>query len=189
MPQLFDLYNIDLVGILSIWPENFSYTFTECLLCGRPVIVSDIGVLGNRVNKLQCGWCVGLDNIQMNFSNIVKKLIYDKNILNEHKNNISQIHLGTLKDMAVAYEDLYQKNICDKANYKFLYKSYVDRHYSSDGEKQNKEDAKSDYFDLANEYRIVTNSLSYKAAKKFADMKILGKMMLYKMVKRMIKQK
>ena len=44
-------YQIDVVCILSKCPETFSYTLSEALQCHVPVIVTDIGALGQRVRE------------------------------------------------------------------------------------------------------------------------------------------
>jgi GT2 family glycosyltransferase/glycosyltransferase involved in cell wall biosynthesis len=44
--SLIKSYKIDLVCILPIWPETFCYTISEALLCGVPVIGTDVGAVG-----------------------------------------------------------------------------------------------------------------------------------------------
>ena len=46
---------IDLVCILPIWPETFCYTLSEAILCKIPVLVTEIGALKERMDKLRCG--------------------------------------------------------------------------------------------------------------------------------------
>ena len=59
IPQLMRKYEIDLVGILPIWPETFCYTLSESVLCGIPVIATDIGAIGERMHADCYGWIVG----------------------------------------------------------------------------------------------------------------------------------
>ena len=56
--QLLRDNRIDLVCILSLWQETYCYTLTEALMAGVPVLASDLGALGERVQRLQCGWTV-----------------------------------------------------------------------------------------------------------------------------------
>ena len=58
LPQLLTTYNIDIACILAIWPETFCYTISEALICNVPVLVSDIGAMGERIRKNGCGWIV-----------------------------------------------------------------------------------------------------------------------------------
>jgi GT2 family glycosyltransferase/glycosyltransferase involved in cell wall biosynthesis len=43
---------------LSIWPETFSYTLSEFVEAGIPVIAGDLGAQGERVRRCRLGWTV-----------------------------------------------------------------------------------------------------------------------------------
>ena len=58
LPDLMEKYRIDLICILPIWPETFCYTISEAVLCGIPVLATEIGAVGERVKALGCGWTV-----------------------------------------------------------------------------------------------------------------------------------
>ena len=60
LPTLLKMHEIDVIGILSIWPETYSYTMSESIINGIPVIVSDVGALGERQRRLNAGWTVVL---------------------------------------------------------------------------------------------------------------------------------
>lgn len=49
-------YQIGLVVISSIVPETYSYTTSEAIYSGYPIIVFDIGAPADRVRNLNCGW-------------------------------------------------------------------------------------------------------------------------------------
>ncbi len=47
------------VGLqLAIWPETFSYTLSELVDAGIPVIAGDLGAQGERVQRFNLGWIV-----------------------------------------------------------------------------------------------------------------------------------
>ena len=56
-------HKIDAVCILSKWPETFSYTLSEAVLNHLPVIVTDIGALGQRTREEGFGVTVPVDGI------------------------------------------------------------------------------------------------------------------------------
>lgn len=49
----------DVAAILSIWPETYCHTLTECWASGLPVIGVDIGAVGERVREHGGGWLLG----------------------------------------------------------------------------------------------------------------------------------
>ena len=55
LPQLLEDNEIDIICILPIWPETFSYTVSEAWLNGIPIVATDIGAVGERIRKT--GWC------------------------------------------------------------------------------------------------------------------------------------
>lgn len=55
MAQLVERYHIQVVLIPSILPETFSYTVSESLLLGCPVICFDLGAQAERVRRFNCG--------------------------------------------------------------------------------------------------------------------------------------
>jgi glycosyltransferase involved in cell wall biosynthesis len=49
---------IDLVVLPSIWPETYSYTLSEAVVNGIPVLASDLGALRERISALSAGYLV-----------------------------------------------------------------------------------------------------------------------------------
>ncbi len=48
----------DLGLVLSIWPETFCHTLTECWAAGLPVVGSELGAVGERIREEGIGWAV-----------------------------------------------------------------------------------------------------------------------------------
>ncbi|MCM3729748.1 glycosyltransferase [Neobacillus cucumis] len=61
LPSLLEKYKIALVINPSICPETYSYTTSEALLAGYPVITFNIGAPADRIKNYKCGWII--DNI------------------------------------------------------------------------------------------------------------------------------
>ena len=83
LPTLISNHNIKLVCILSIVPESFCYTLSEALMCGIPVVVRDIGALGDRVRQLDCGWIVPLYATEKKIADVINKIVNDPKEYNE----------------------------------------------------------------------------------------------------------
>ncbi|MGG7153639.1 glycosyltransferase, partial [Clostridium neonatale] len=49
---------INLICIFSIWPETYSYTLSEAINSRIPILVTEIGALGERIKKYDIGWTV-----------------------------------------------------------------------------------------------------------------------------------
>jgi glycosyltransferase involved in cell wall biosynthesis len=58
LPRLLEESGASLVMIPSIWPETFSYTTSEAILLGYPVVCFDLGAPAERVRTYDCGMVV-----------------------------------------------------------------------------------------------------------------------------------
>lgn len=108
--NLLNKNGIDLICILSIWPETYSYTLSEAIQANIPVIVADIGALGERVKRYDCGWTIPLNS---NYKKISEQIKYISINSNEHKKKISNIKrlvLPTKVEVASKYEKIYSKS-------------------------------------------------------------------------------
>ncbi len=107
LPVLLKEHEIDIIGILSVWPETYSYTVTEAILNRIPVIVTDIGALGRRVKEMNCGWTVSLDRMKEEFLQVVRGIIKDKSQLAGYQEAIKLIQFPDIKSMSGKYQELY----------------------------------------------------------------------------------
>ncbi|CAI3193872.1 glycosyltransferase [Clostridium neonatale] len=109
--SLVQLFHIDLICILPIWPETFCYTLSEALLCGIPILGTDIGAVGERIRKLECGWTIPVDS---SFNNILNLVNFIKNNNDEYKtalNKVENLNINSIKDMIKKYIQLYEEEI------------------------------------------------------------------------------
>ena len=44
--------------VASIWPETYCHTLTECWACGLPVVGSELGAVGERIERAGAGWTI-----------------------------------------------------------------------------------------------------------------------------------
>lgn len=115
LPALLKIYNIDVICILSLWPETYSYTLTEAVLNGIPVIVTNIGALGERTNKYNYGWTVDVNNVNKEVQDILDKIFKNPDLLEEKKKNIAASKIKNLKEMSDEYIRLYSGYFKDKS--------------------------------------------------------------------------
>ncbi|MCC0683598.1 glycosyltransferase [Clostridioides sp. ZZV14-6345] len=105
--KLLNEYQIDLVCILSIWPETYSYTLSETILAGIPALVTDIGALGERVKKYECGWCISRNLNYKEILNSIYSIKSDIDSYNEKIENIRNIKLLSKQEIASKYKQYY----------------------------------------------------------------------------------
>lgn len=96
-------YKIDVVCILSKWPETFSYTLSEAVLSKIPVIVTNIGALGQRTKEYGYGEIVPIEEaVEMTIEKL-DEYINDKKALYF----IDRSGHKTICEMLDDYSDIY----------------------------------------------------------------------------------
>lgn len=134
IPFFLKYHKIDAVCILSKWPETFSYTLSEAINNGIPVIVTDIGALGQRVEENGYGQTVPFSEIEA-----VKETLFTINQWKNKgetytviKNKAEKYKHETIESMLYKYERIYKsnqiKNLYKMVNSdinKFIYRAYT----------------------------------------------------------------
>lgn len=105
--------NIKLGCLFSIVPETYSYTLTECLANNIPVLVFDIGALGQRVNENNLGWLIKTGSTASEIYRVINDIFRDKKKYKEILNSVSAYKIKTVKEMGLDYDKIY-------SNYKVL---------------------------------------------------------------------
>ena len=109
LPRLLKENKIHLVCNLSMWPETYSYTLTETIACGVPVLSYNIGAVGERILKNGFGWI--LENKDMNYA--LKKISEISKNLDEYNMRIRNINSYSIKstsEMCLEYKDMYKSS-------------------------------------------------------------------------------
>ena len=107
---------IDVILLLSTWPETFSYTLTESIAANVPVIVSDMGALAERVAEHDIGWLVDYRDID-GICDLLLRLSRDEGEIEQYKRRVCNVSLKTAFDMNQEYDELYDDLISnDKYN-------------------------------------------------------------------------
>jgi GT2 family glycosyltransferase len=108
LPKLLENSNINLVCLLSICPETYSYTLSETCASGIPSLAFNIGAIGERIEKYELGYVIDLTN---NYKDIYEKIehIYnEKDKYDKIINNLKNYDIKTTIEMAKEYNDFYK---------------------------------------------------------------------------------
>jgi glycosyltransferase involved in cell wall biosynthesis len=106
--DLLDKHNIHLICILSIWPETYSYTLTESMIAGIPVLVSDLGALGDRVHKTGTGWVVRYDDSSREILDKITEIKEDVHSYNKYVDTVKQYKIKSTAEMCKEYREEYE---------------------------------------------------------------------------------
>ena len=107
LPQLFKNNKIDLACVFSLWPETYSYTATEAIASGVPVVAFDLGAIHERIKRDRIGFSI---QYTRDGSVVLKKI---EEILNNQEEYekvecaIDKYKLKTIEDMGKEYRDIY----------------------------------------------------------------------------------
>ena len=109
LADLIKLYQIDLVCILSPWPETFCYTLSEAWMCGVPVVAMDIGAVGDRTKRTHGGWLVNADASPSEILTLIEGLSRDSKEYREVKKCVENIKIRDIGEMVGSYHLWYTK--------------------------------------------------------------------------------
>lgn len=101
---------IDVILLLSRWPETFSYTLSESISANIPSIVSNLGALAERVSADGFGWVVDFDDVE-GICALIESLAANKGEISFFREKAANIKLKTLHEMHQDYVKLYN-SIC-----------------------------------------------------------------------------
>ncbi len=89
LSRLLSQYKVAMMIIPSIWPETFSFTTSEAIILGYPVICFNLGAQAERIKKFNCGLVV--EDISANaLANAIEKLISTPGLIEELAENTKQ---------------------------------------------------------------------------------------------------
>lgn len=186
---LLKYHNIDVVCILSKWPETFSYTLSEASVCRIPVIVTEIGALGQRTLSHSYGQTVCND--------VVKTVKETIDIINHWKDKGT-----TYQTILAKCEDASLKNVAGMAKeyvelYTHLFREHnmpnptiteLEQLYHAHSLGMNLYEGEQALLDriqeLQNRLNVIDNSMTFKIVLKLTSLNIPFKKQLRKLFKR-----
>lgn len=126
LPSLLKKNDIDLACIFSTYPETYSYTFTEIIASGVPVLGVDIGAVGERIRKNKTGWLIEPDTPLSDYKNILLDILGDPFSYKKVINNIQKYKVRTTREMSEEYDEFYSNagvvKECDLENIRDILK-------------------------------------------------------------------
>lgn len=170
-----NLHKIDIIVILSLWPETFCYTLSEAIVYKRPVIVTDIGALGERTKQMKCGWVVSLERIVPDVAEILERIKTRPEEFKRVCELVEEIAPRTLAEMNQHYLKLYGELECGKRwlqdyDAKQLYYAWQERFANEDKQERviSEEEYQRYILKLEQEIYQLYASRSYKLAQKIS---------------------
>ena len=196
LKMLIDLHKIDVIGIVSIWPETYSYTLSEAIVNNRSAIVTDIGAPGDRMKEYQCGYTVSLANAVGEFQKHVNELKDHPEMLQNITEKATKQQLKTIEQMVEEYRELYfkleegqSKSLTGQYNRKFIYQAYVKENADEEIQSGQITAANEVWIREAKEYQILKSTLTYQLMVKLIHMRFPFKKQIMDVIYKMRKNK
>lgn len=101
---------IDIVLLLPVWPETYSYTLSEAIVNGIPVISSDLGALRDRVSRHAVGYLVPHEDPVPHAARIINDFLDHPELLAYFRKQCSAAakQLPNVSQMAKRYMESYR---------------------------------------------------------------------------------
>jgi len=187
---LLEAYKIDVICILSLWPETYSYTLTESILNRIPVIVTDIGALGERTKRNNYGWTVKVESVTDEVLNILKHILENPVALENQKKNIQEVKIKSLEEMNNEYKSIYyllEEDNVRRLPYdiKYIYEGFLRAKGKITGELSEENCAVyKEYESAFNELNHMKGTIGYKIMITIQKMRFPFKTQIEKLLKR-----
>lgn len=110
LPTLLRLHRIDAACVFSLWPETYSYTLSEAVLQGIPVVVSDIGALGERGRKYNGVTVIPMDSLKTELYGLMESWAENRQELLAQKQLAQANKFPAIGDMAAEYRAVYESS-------------------------------------------------------------------------------
>jgi|GEM_PF-1120113 len=108
--RLLNENSIDVVLLLSIWPETYSYTLSEAIANKIPVIATDLGALRQRISEYSSGFLVPYEKPLIYIFDIIQDFLKHPEILDYFSKRCEAVSkvLPDISDMSNRYVGLYK---------------------------------------------------------------------------------
>jgi len=116
-------HEIDVMLLLSTWPETFSYTLSESIAAGIPPIVTNMGALKERLEQEEIGWIVDYDNPER-ICRLLRFLRKNKNAIAARREWIKNAYLKSMGEMKSDYLEVYGSFLSRNGKLKQLWQKW-----------------------------------------------------------------
>lgn len=182
LPQLLEDNEIDIICILPIWPETFSYTVSEAWLNGIPIVATDIGAVGERIRKTGGGWLVKPDASPDEVMQLLHHIIDHPEEYQAKKEIVDDMEMKTVEQMCEEYRSFYRELLEftekelpeDKIDRDFIFQGLAlgDPSIGGSGSIAAMNRLKNENAALKASIEVTKGTISYKMARKISDAKI-----------------
>ncbi len=155
LEKLLTTNNINLICLFSTWPETYSYTLTEAIACGIPVISYDFGAIAERIEKYHLGWTISR---HADYKEITKKLHEILNNKDEYNLIVEQINKYKIKSVEQMKNE-YIKIYDPKAKWKNINTEHLQKYMKESNQYHSNV--------VYNNYAWVFDTLKWKIISKF----------------------
>ena len=185
LSQLLAAYEIDLICIFSVVSETFCYTLSEAYSNQIPVLAVDMGAVGERIKKLQCGWLVSPHSTKEEVLETLHFITENTREYNKIKETIMAGTHKTITEMLEEYRTFYAKGkktpiLYEKYDAKAFFAAYQQQEIKVVQAMEYKKRAE----ELQNELQRIENSFWYKITKNLYLIEFPGKQKLRNFVYR-----
>ncbi|MEE0935641.1 MAG: hypothetical protein U0L42_08210, partial [Methanobrevibacter sp.] len=94
------------IGIFSVCAETYSYTLTESISAGIPVLASNLGALKTRIESNGGGWLLDINHPEKSYKKILEIARNRKEYV-AVQNNMKNIKIVSIDEMGNNYKRLY----------------------------------------------------------------------------------
>ena len=106
LPGLLRDHPVDVMLLLSTWPETFSYTLSESIAAGVPPIVTNLGAQKERIEDSQIGWIVDYKSPEKIVA-LLRFLRQHKEEIDHRRRRIKEYPLKSMEEMKEDYQQIY----------------------------------------------------------------------------------
>ena len=187
--KLLEQYQIDLVCIFSVVSETFCYTLSEAYLNHVPVLAMDVGAVGERVKKLECGWTMDENCTTEELLEKINDIVNHPEEYAKVKEHIAAGEHKTTTQMAQEYEAFYKELysgdvVYQKYDAKAFYCAYDVSVEAEAVESKYRKKAE----ELQQQLDKIENSFWYRSTKNLHLVNFPGKQKIRSMVYRILKK-
>lgn len=132
LPKLLEENKINLVCNFSIWAETYSYTLTEEIASGVPVLSFDIGAVGERIKKNNYGYTMDVNSSISEIIEKINQIFENKEEYQKVISSIGKYKIKTVEEMSREYEVIYKRQkyiLLDEKNSKVLKEIIKDNYH------------------------------------------------------------
>lgn len=182
LPMLTKSLGIELVCVLPVWPETFCYTISEAVLCGLPVLGTDIGAVGDRIKRHRYGWTVPVDTDEKELAGYIDDIFNNEEDFKDKLDKVKGFNEIRLQKMSEQYDELYgslfRKTTYKKSNTQCVFKALLKDNefiYKINSSKEEKtcREYENQIEELSNKLNMIEKSRSYRLMKKIK--KLIGR--------------